>query len=452
MDENKTNARGGFNSNFGFLMAAVGSAVGLGNMWKFPYITGQNGGGAFVLVYLIIVFTIGVCVLVGEMIIGRKTKLNAVGSYKTLDNRFTFAGIMGLLSAFLIVTYYDIIGGWVLKYLCMYIVGKGRSIAVDSATYFSNFIASSGEVIIWTLIFALINLVILNRDISSGLETACKFMMPALFIIVVVIAFRSCTLPGAGAGVEFFLKPDFSKINMDVLTAALSQVFFSLSLGMGIMITYGSYMKDGSNIEKMGWVIPVLDTLAALIAGFAILPACFAFGLEPGAGPGLIFITLPKIFDVMPGGGFVAVLFFLLVLFAALSSSLSLLEVPNSFLVDKYHWDRKKSIMILLAVNLVFSILEALSYGPWTTQFFGMPLFDFAGYIAESLLMPLAGLFMCIFLGWFYPAQYQFDEVEKDGVVFKGKGYYRFVVKYLAPVAIMVIWLNSSGILKLFAK
>lgn len=452
MDENNTSARGGFKSSFGFLMAAVGSAVGLGNLWKFPFITGQNGGGAFVFVYLIIIFTIGVCVLIGEMVIGRKTKLNAVGAYKTLDKRFTFTGIMGLLSAFIIVTYYDIIGGWVLKYLFTYLIGQGHSIAVDSATYFTSFIGNAGQTILWTLIFALINLVILNRDISSGLEAACKIMMPALFIILVVIAIRSCTLKGAGAGVAFYLTPDFSKINMDTLTAALSQCFFSLSLGMGIMITYGSYMGEDSKIENMGWLIPVLDTLAALIAGFAILPAVFAFGLEPNAGPGLIFITLPKIFDIMPGGSFIAVLFFLLVLFAALSSSLSLLEVPNSFLVDKYHWDRKKSIVILLAVNLVFSILEALSYGPWTTTFFGMPLFDFAGYVAESLLMPLAGLFMCIFLGWFYPAQYQFDEVEKGGVVFKSKGYYRFIVKYLAPIAIMIIWLNSSGILKLLMK
>lgn len=452
MDENNTNARGGFKSSFGFLMAAVGSAVGLGNLWKFPFITGQNGGGAFVFVYLIIIFTIGVCVLIGEMIIGRKTKLNAVGAYKTLDKRFTFTGIMGLLSAFIIVTYYDIIGGWVLKYLFTYLIGHGHSIAVDSATYFTSFIGNAGQTILWTFIFALINLVILNRDISSGLEAACKIMMPALFIILVVIAIRSCTLKGAGAGVAFYLTPDFSKINMDTLTAALSQCFFSLSLGMGIMITYGSYMSEESNIENMGWVIPIFDTLAALIAGFAILPAVFAFGLEPNAGPGLIFITLPKIFDIMPGGSFIAVLFFLLVLFAALSSSLSLLEVPNSFLVDKYHWDRKKSIVILLAVNLVFSVLEALSYGPWTTTFFGMPLFDFAGYIAESLLMPLAGLFMCIFLGWFYPAQYQFDEAERGGVVFKTKGYYRFIIKYLAPIAIMIIWLNSSGILKLLMK
>lgn len=452
MDENNTSARGGFKSSFGFLMAAVGSAVGLGNLWKFPFITGQNGGGAFVFVYLIIIFTIGVCVLIGEMIIGRKTKLNAVGAYKTLDKRFTFTGIMGLLSAFIIVTYYDIIGGWVLKYLFTYLIGQGHSIAVDSQTYFTSFIGNAGQTILWTFIFALINLVILNRDISSGLEAACKVMMPALFIILVVIAIRSCTLKGAGAGVAFYLTPDFSKINMDTLTAALSQCFFSLSLGMGIMITYGSYMSEESNIENMGWVIPIFDTLAALIAGFAILPAVFAFGLEPNAGPGLIFITLPKIFDIMPGGSFIAVLFFLLVLFAALSSSLSLLEVPNSFLVDKYHWNRKKSIVILLAVNLVFSVLEALSYGPWTTTFFGMPLFDFAGYIAESLLMPLAGLFMCIFLGWFYPAQYQFDEAERGGVVFKTKGYYRFIIKYLAPIAIMIIWLNSSGILKLLIK
>lgn len=440
-------------SNFGFLMSAVGSAIGLGNLWKFPYLTGMSGGGIFVLIYLCIVVSIGLICTMGEIIIGRHTKLNPIGAYRKLNAKFEFVGVIGVLVAFLIVTYYNVIGGWITRYLVAYLTGQGSKVAADPQAFFTGFITDPVKPVIWTLIFIAMNQFILAKGISSGLEKANKIMMPLLFVFIIIIAIRSCTLPGAGKGIEFYLKPDFSKLTFDTFSAALGQVFFSLSLGMGIMITYGSYLHDDTSIEKMALTIPIFDTSAALIAGFAILPAVFAFGMEPGQGPGLIFMTLPAVFDSMPGGHIIGVLFFLLVLFAALSSSLSLLEVPASYLIDQFGWQRKKAVATLAVVVFLIGIPESLSNGIFTAQFFGMNFFDFAGYIAESLLMPLAGFMMCIFLGYFWPMEEQVGEVMRgNDHKFALKGYYTVIIKFIAPIAIGFIWLNSSGIIKLFTK
>lgn len=448
--ENKS--RGKF-SNIGFILAAAGSAVGLGNLWKFPYLTGKNGGGAFVLVYLILVVLIGFTVMLGEMTVGRKTKLNPIGAYAKLNQKWKFVGAIGVIVSFTIVTYYSVIGGWILKYLFNYIIGQGSTVAANSESYFGTFISSPIQPLFWHSVFMLINIIIVARGVEAGLEKASKLMMPSLFVILVILVIRSVTLPGASEGLSFYLKPDFSLITIDVFVAALGQVFFSLSLGMGAIITYGSYLGDEADLERSAFIIPALDTMAALLAGFAILPAVFSFGFEPSAGPGLIFITLPAVFDSMPLGTVFAILFFILVLFAAVSSSISLLESPAAYLIDNYGWDRKKAVITLGVIAFLIGIPSSLSLGVFTTPFFGMPFLDFASYFAENLLMPLAGLFLCIFIGYVWKPENAIDEITNHGKLpFKSRGYWIFMIRIFAPIAIFIIWLNSSGITKLFTK
>lgn len=452
MEKNEKKSRGTF-SNFGFLMAAVGSAVGLGNLWKFPYLTGNNGGGIFVLIYLLIILTVGFSCMLGEMSLGRATRLNPIGAYRKISEKFTFVGVIGVLVAFIIVTYYNIIGGWILKYLFAYITGQGTAIHQNPEAYFQNFTVDPVAPIIWTFLFILLNIVIIIRGVEKGIEKASKIMMPLLFILLIIIAIRSVTLPGAMEGVKFFLKPDFSKLTWNTFSMALGQCFFSLSLGMGIIITYGSYMDKSADMEKNAVLIPLFDTMAALLAGFAILPAVFAFGYEPGQGPGLIFVTLPAVFDSMVGGRIIGALFFVLVIFAALSSSISLLEVPVAYLIDNKGWSRKKAVLGLSLLAFFIAVPESLSNGSWTAKFFGMNFFDFMGYIAESLLMPLAGFFMCIVVGYVWKPSRASMEITNNGQSkFRTRGYWLVLIKYVAPLLIFLIWLNSSGLLKLVLK
>lgn len=448
--EKTKKSRGTF-SKLGFILAAAGSSIGLGNLWKFPYITGMNGGGIFVLVYLIIVVTIGFSCMLGEMAIGKFAKTDPVGAYTKIAPKFKFNGYLGIIVPFLIVTYYNIIGGWVLKYLAAFLMGQLGTISSTGAEFFNNFITSDFSPIFWTLVFVLLNYIIISAGVENGIEKASKIMMPALFVILVVVVIRSVTLPGAMEGIEFYLKPDFSKLNLNTISAALGQAFWSLSLGMGIMITYGSYLKDDANIEKSSMIVPLLDTLAALLAGFAILPAVFAFGLEPSAGPGLIFITLPAVFESMPFGVVWALLFFILVLFAALTSSISLIECPTAWLIDEKKMDRKKATRIVCILIFLCAIPESLSQGVLSGITFpplGQNLFDFVGYVAENVLMPLAGLIMSIVIGHVWGMDNFEKVVTNNGQrVWKTKKFVTVMMKYIIPVAIFFIWLNSIGLL-----
>lgn len=445
-------SRGSF-SNIGFILAAAGSAVGLGNLWKFPYMTGANGGGMFVLIYLIIVILIGFPVIMGEITIGKKFKLNPAGTYGKMAPAFKFVGYLGVIVPFLIVTYYNIIGGWILKYLFEFFKGNLGTMAGSGEVFFTEFITSSGPPIFWTLVFVLINAAVIQAGVEAGIEKAAKFLMPALFILIIVVAVRACTLPGAGAGIEFYLKPDMSQLSLDTISAALGQVFFSMSLGMGIMITYGSYLPDATDVERTSFIIPLLDTGVALLAGFAILPAVFAFGYEPSAGPGLIFITLPAVFSSMPGGVLWAILFFLLVVFAALTSSISLLECPTSWLIDSFDMERKKATLLSCGAAFLVAIPESLSNGALGHILFppfDHNLFDFIGYIAESVLMPFAGFWMCIAIAWVWGMDKFEAAVTNDGMYsFRSKAFVTVMLKYIAPVCIFFIWLNSVGLFQL---
>lgn len=446
------NNRGSWSSRFGFLMAAVGSAVGLGNLWKFPYLAGENGGGAFVLVYIGLVVLLGFTLMLAEMTIGRHANSDAYGSYNKIKKGWGFVGGIGILSGFLILSYYSVVGGWVMKYIVASFTGTGT----DKAAFFGNFISSPVEPLVYHLIFMGLTAIIVIRGISGGIEKAAKFLMPALFVLLVVTVIRSVTLDGAMEGIKYFVTPNFSEITLKVVIAALGQVFFSLSLGMGIMVTYGSYLRKDEDLEKDAFIIPSLDSLVAILAGFAILPAVFALGFKPGEGPGLMFITLPAVFENMPLGSIFGALFFILVFFAALSSSISLMEVTVAFGIDKLKWSRKTSVIIFTTLMFIIGIGASLSMGEWSD--FLIPwidgksygIFDFLDVLTSYYLLPLGGLLGALFIGFVWGVPNAVKEI-KIGSKFVTEKLWSILIKFVVPILVFLILLSTTGLLnKLF--
>lgn len=446
------NQRGQWASNIGFILAAAGSAVGLGNIWKFPYLAGANGGGAFVVLYLLMVVVIGFVIMLGEMAIGRKTQLSAVGAYKKLNEKWAFAGIIGVIVGFCILSFYSVIGGWVLNYIGKYVTGG--VVGSEAGAYFGSFISSTTAPIVWHFIFMAMCCIIVLKGVSGGIEKASKVMMPALFVLLIGVAIRSVTLDGAMEGIRFFLKPDFSKVTISIVMAAMGQAFFSLSLGMGAIITYGSYLGKEENLEKNALIIPAIDTGVAMLSGLAVLPAVFAFGFEPTAGPSLMFITLPSVFDAMPFGQFFGILFFILILFAALTSAISLLEVVVSFVIDTFKVERKKATIGLATIIFLVGVPCSLANGPMSDfLIMGYNFFDFMSFLAESVLMPLAALSMCIFVGYVWGVDNAVEEITSSGrYKFVFKKFFILMIRYVAPVLIFFIWLNAIGVLPVIAK
>ena len=445
---NSSQGRGQWGSNLGFILAAAGSAVGLGNIWKFPYLAGANGGGAFVFLYLAMIVIIGFVIMLGEMSIGRSTHLSAVEAYKKINKKWAFVGVIGVIVSFCILSFYSVIGGWVLNYIGKYITG---GIAGNEAgAYFNSFISGTTIPIVWHFVFIVLCAVIVLKGISGGIEKASKVMMPALLILLVIVVIRSVTLDGAMEGIKFFLKPDFSKVTIGTVMAALGQAFFSLSLGMGAVITYGSYLGKTENLEKNAVIIPGIDTIVALLAGLAVLPAVFAFGFEPTAGPSLMFITLPSVFDSMPFGQIFGLLFFVLILFAALTSAIALLEVVVSFVIDTFKIERKIATISIVIIIFLVGIPCSLANGPVMENFLilGYNFFDFMSFLAESVLMPLGGLLMCIFIGYVWGIDKATEEISCGGkYTFKSKMFFSIMIKYVAPALIFTIWLNAIGVL-----
>jgi len=438
-------------SKMGFILAASGSAIGLGNLWKFPYMAGANGGGAFVFVYLLILLLIGSTVMIAELTLGRHTQLNAWGAYRKIREKWAWVGGMGILAAFLIMSFYIVVGGWAVKYLLSALTGAlNITDAEVLGGMFGGFVSAPAAPIVYAALFLLATFAIVYGGIGEGIEKASKIMMPALFIFIVIIAIRSMTLPGAKEGIAWFLVPDFTKINASVALAALGQVFFSLSLGMGCMVTYGSYLDKETNIAESGLVIPLLDTMAAFLAGLAILPAVFAFGFEPGVGPGLMFVTLPAVFSQMPAGQLFAIIFFILVIFAALTSAISLLEVIVSYLVDEKKMGRKFAAAIGAAGIFILSIPASLSIGPWSNIHIigARGFFDSFDFLASNIMLPLGGLLLCIFVGWVWGTDNAIKEITNDGrVKFEMAGVWSFLVKFVAPVAIALVFASSLGLI-----
>ncbi|MDO4285369.1 MAG: sodium-dependent transporter [Eubacteriales bacterium] len=442
----KQKQRSNFSSKIGFVLAAAGSAVGLGNIWRFPYLAAEYGGGTFLLVYLILAVTFGFAMMVSEIAIGRRTGLSAIAAFSSLDKRFRFLGILTTLVPVLILPYYSVIGGWVVKYFVVFLSGQGLAASDDA--FFNGFISQTGQPLLWFLVFLLLTSVVVILGVEKGIEKVSTVLMPLLVLLSVVIAVFAITRPGSGEGVLYYLRPDLSKLTGKTVLAALGQLFYSMSLAMGIMITYGSYMKKTDNLEKSVRQIEIFDTAIAFLAGLMIVPAVFTFsgGDESAmsAGPGLMFITLPKVFDSMPGGMVIGTLFFLLVFFAALTSSISLMETIVSILQDRLHWNRRLSTVIVTLFCVAVGIPSSLGFGIWSgVTPLGMSILDFFDFTSNSVLMPIVAFLTCVFVGFVIKPQAVIDEVEEHGVSFKAKRIYAFMIKYLAPIGIIAILISS---------
>ncbi|MBQ2839728.1 MAG: sodium-dependent transporter [Oscillospiraceae bacterium] len=439
------NNRSSFTGKIGFVLAAAGSAVGLGNIWRFPYLAAKYGGGIFLLVYILLAVTFGFALMTAEIAIGRKTGLSAIGAFRSLNKKYSFIGYLAAIVPAIILPYYSVIGGWVTKYLYAFVSGGAAATAQDS--YFGGFISQAGEPILWFAIFIGLTALIVLFGVEKGIEKVSKFMMPILVVLSVFIAVYSVCMPGAIDGVLYYILPDFSKFSATTVLAAMGQLFYSMSLAMGIMITYGSYMKKDVNLESSVAQIEIFDTGIAFLAGLMIIPAVFAFsGGTPealGKGPSLMFVTLPKVFETMTGGTFIGIVFFLLVLFAALTSSISLFETVVSILCDKLKIGRKLSCLIVFIFSVVLGLLSSLGYGPLSeVTIIGLQFLDFFDFISNSVLMPIVALLTCIFVGYVIKPSAVIEEVELNSA-FKKKRLFEVVIKYIAPICIVFILISS---------
>ncbi|WP_318505513.1 sodium-dependent transporter [Photobacterium leiognathi] len=437
-------SRGNWSSKIGFVMAAAGSAVGLGNIWKFPYTAGENGGGAFVAIYLLFVIFIGFSVMLTEFAVGRKTGLSAVGAFKTTDRRWTFVGIMGVLSGLLIMGFYPVVGGWAIAYIYKTSTGLlSQPTAIGDS--FSGFIADPMQPLFWMGLYLLLNIFVVIRGVSGGIEKAGKILMPLLFIILIIVSVKGLTLPGAMAGLEFLFKPDFSKIDSSVVLAALGQAFFSLSLGMGCMLTYGSYLRKKENLVQTTAMVTAMDTGVALLAGIAMFPAMFAFSMEPSAGPGLVFVVVPQLFAEMGGIGFIlALLFFIGLSVAALTSSVSLLEVVVAYLIDEKGFSRVTAVISASIVMALLCILASLSIGGLGPKLFDTGAFDIFDLLTDKIFLAVGGMLVCLFAGWRLDRSELKKEITNDGKVsFPLFNLWYALIKYIIPVAIAIVAISG---------
>jgi len=445
--------RDSFGSRMGVIMAAAGSAIGLGNIWRFPYILGENGGGAFLIVYLIIVFAIGIPVMMSELVIGRRSQRNPVGAFKTLAPRkpWYMVGMMGIVAAFMILAFYTAVAGWTLEYIYQTLIGGfvGKS-SEELTVMFDSFRSESLRPALWFSVFMLATSGIVLAGVRKGIEKSTKIMMPLLFVILIVMCIKSLTLPGAGKGVEFLFRPDFSRITGNTVLMALGQAFFSLSIGMGTLITYGSYIPKDNKLASTAVQVSMVDLLVAVLAGVAIFPAVFAFGICPSSGEALTFIVLPGIFQQMTGGMIFAFAFFVLLAIAALTSTISVLEVIVAYFSEQLNMNRRTAIIIATASMFILGIAASLSWGLMRDiKLSGLNIFDLFNYTTANILLPLGGLLIVAFLGWYFPGRESKDELSNGGTL-RVRYYrlYRFAIKVLAPLAIALVFLNGLGLVK----
>lgn len=447
--------RSSFTGKIGFVFAAAGSAVGLGNLWRFPYLAAKYGGGIFLLVYIFLAVTFGFTLMIAEVAIGRKTRQSAAGAFASLNKKWSFLGKLTSVIPMIILPYYCVIGGWVVKYLATFISGQAAAAADDG--FFTAFIAKPIEPVLWLAIFIAGTAVVVLCGVEKGVEKVSKILMPILVLLSIGIAIYTVTLPGAGEGVKYYFTPDFQKFSPMTVLAALGQLFYSMSLAMGIMITYGSYMRQDTNLEKSVRQIEWFDTGIAIIAGLMIVPAVFVFtgGDESTlqAGAGLMFQMLPKIFYSIPFGNIVGVVFFLLVLFAALTSSISLMETVVSILQDRFHQSRIRICLLVMTGCLLLALPSSFGYGIWdSVKIFGLSILDFFDFISNSVIMPIVALLTCIFVGFIIRPVSIADEVKRSGR-FRQEKSFTLIIKYIAPICILAILissiLNSLGIIKI---
>ncbi|MBR3814532.1 MAG: sodium-dependent transporter [Spirochaetaceae bacterium] len=464
--ENQTTQRNSFTSSLGFVLAAAGSAVGLGNIWRFPYLAAKDGGGLFLVVYLALALTFGFALLITEIAIGRKTQESPLTAYKKINSKWGFLGIFSFVVPFIIYPYYCVIGGWVMKYMFSYLAFQGQVAVADG--YFGGFITSQWQPIFYTVLFAILCFIIVYKGVEHGIEKYSKILMPILVVIVVFIAVYSMfishtdengvTRTGLQGAAVYFI-PNFEGLTfkkfLTVCLDAMGQLFYSLSIAMGIMIAYGSYMKKDVNLGKSVNQIEIFDTGIALLAGMMIIPAVFAFSGKEGmsAGPGLMFITLPKVFNSLGKfGEFIGLIFFVMVMFAALTSAVSILEAITSSMMDKFKWSRKKSTLVMAASTFVVSVIVCLGYNVFYFEL-KLPngsvgqILDILDYASNNFLMPVVGLLTCVLIGWVAKPQTTIDEITLNGEKFARKGLYIAMIKFIAPILLFIILLTGIGIL-----
>lgn len=450
--------RGNFGSKLGVILASAGSAVGLGNIWRFPYETGNHGGAAFILIYLGCILLLGLPIMIAEFLIGRHSQANTARAYQILapGTQWRWVGRMGVLAGFLILGYYSVVAGWTLEYIFEAVsnsfAGKTPAEFISS---FQSFSSNLWRPALWLTLFLLATHFIIVKGVEKGIEKSSKIMMPTLFIIILILVGCSVTLPGAGKGIEFLLKPDFSKVDGNVFLGAMGQAFFSLSLGMGCLCTYASYFSKNTNLTRTAFSVGIIDTFVAVLAGFIIFPAAFSVGIQPDAGPSLIFITLPNVFQQAFSGipilaYIFSVMFYVLLALAALTSTISLHEVVTAYLHEEFNFTRGKAARLVTTGCILLGILCSLSLGV-TKEFtiFGLGMFDLFDFVTAKLMLPLGGLLISIFTGWYLDKKLVWSEITNNGTL-KVPTYKLiiFILKYVAPIAISVIFINELGLLK----
>lgn len=440
--------RGQWGSRLGFILAAAGSAIGLGNIWRFPYMAGENGGGAFVLIYLLCILLIGLPVLLAELAIGRRAERNPVGAFKALAPKtaWPLVGTLGVVTGFGILSFYSVVAGWTVGYLFKALTGAFEAdlTAEASGALFTGLIGDPLQALLLTGIFLLLTILIVRGGVSGGIERASKILMPVLFIVLLLLAIRALTLPGAGEGLVYLFRPDFSKIDTGVVISALGQALFSLSLGMGAMITYGSYFPKRENVWSAGTFVAFSDTLIATLAGLIIFPALFSAGVAPNAGPGLVFVVLPTIFNTMPFGTFFAVLFYALLAIAALTSTISLLEVVVSYMVDERGWSREKAAWTIGAACFLLAVPSALSQGAvdWlgADGLFAWDFLTLNNNLWGNYALSLGALLICLFVGWYWGVAPALAAIEEGGHRLPAAGGWRILIRYVCPLAVAIIF------------
>ena len=450
------NDRVNFGSKIGAILAAAGSAVGLGNIWRFPYEAGNHGGAAFILIYLACVFVLGMPIMIAEFTVGRRSKASTGKAYSVLapGTQWKWLGFLGVLSGLLILGYYSVVAGWTLEYILASVTNgfanKGPEQFVDM---FQSFSQDPVRPLVWMLAFLGFTHFIVVKGVKDGIEKSSNIFMPVLFVLIVVLAVCSISLPGASKGLEFLLKPDFSKVNADVFLGAMGQAFFSLSLGMGCLSTYASYFADDTKLGKSAMSVGVIDTFVAILAGLIIFPAAFSVGIQPDAGPSLIFITLPNVFQQAFGAvPFLATLFslmfYILLALAALTSTISMHEVVTAYLNEQFGWKRSRAAYLVTGFCAITGVLSSLSLGVWDATFFNLSFFDLLDFATAKLMLPLGGLLVAVFVGWYLKRSISLGELTNYG---KEKApyfsVYMFILRYVAPIAIGMIFINELGIL-----
>lgn len=447
--------RGNFGSKVGIVLATAGSAVGLGNVWRFPYMTGENGGAAFILIYLGCILILGLPGMISEFVVGRHAQSNAARAYDKLSNGrpWKLVGFLGILTSTIILGFYAVVAGWCLQYLFASIVGQVNGDAEYVKNYFVTFSSDPLKPVLWGVGFVLLTHLVVVRGVKGGIERASKMLMPILLILLVVIVIASCMLPGAIEGVRFLLMPDFTKLSSSVMLEALGQAFFSLSLGTACLCTYASYFSKDTNLLYSAGQIALLDSMIAILAGLMIFPAAASVGVSPDSGPSLIFITLPNVFQqafsALPVVGYIiGVMFYALLVFAALTSTISMHEIGTAFFTEELNQPRHKSAWIISIVASLLCVFCALSVGAYDIKVMGMALMDFCDGLTANIMLPLGSMLTCLFVGWYIPRQVAHDEFTNGGV--KNNRFfnvYLFAVRYVCPLCILLVFLHQLGII-----